>query len=92
MKEKKHCLSCKKKPENQVTNLQTYDEDLLLEAGEYLQRITEMTPDKWDVVEDIYLQIYPTGNRLNRTCGDCLRNVTRAVLYEYNKLKNKTSK
>jgi hypothetical protein len=79
------CDSCKKKKENRIDALGTPQLDQLKLAGEYLQRASEMNDEKWDLVEDVYNDIYGLSKPLNRQCQSCLRNISKAVMYEYNK-------
>ena len=87
MKTKKECKTCKKT--STIVNLTTDNvsfEDVKT-AYDYLQIVTKMDNEKWDFVEDIYNQIYPSKQKLDRGCSACLRNVAKAIEYEYKKRK-----
>tara|TARA_R110000822_G_scaffold95196_4_gene217844 strand:+ start:367 stop:630 length:264 start_codon:yes stop_codon:yes gene_type:complete len=85
MKEKIPCLSCKRKPVD-VSTLQTTDLEKLTQAFDYLQRASEMNHEKWDLVEDVYMDLFPSKQKLNRSCRDCLRNVAKGIEHEYRRL------
>ena len=81
------CKSCKRKPTNNIKQLSSTNIDDLKTAGEYLSIISQMNDEKWDLVEKVYQDLFGTLKPINRQCKDCLRNVAKAVQYEYNKIK-----
>ena len=86
MKEKKHCLTCKKKPDNNLKSLTSVPEEDIRLAYEYISRASLMDNEKWNFVEGVFRELYPTAAPLNRKCPPCLRNVAKSITYEYNKL------
>ena len=82
------CNACKKKPEP-ITSLSTeVSFNRIKQAHNYLSIVSKMNEVRWDYVEDVYLELYPTKSKILRTCSDCLRNVAKAIEYEYNKRLN----
>ena len=79
------CNTCKKKPANKITTLQSVESDKLKLAYEYTRRMTQMNDEKWDVVEEVYISLFGQKT-LNRNCADCMRNVIKAIEHEYNKI------
>ena len=86
MKEKKNCLTCKKKKGNHLKSLTNVPEEDIRTAYEYISRASLMDNEKWDFVEGVFRELYPTAAPLNRGCKDCLRNVAKSITHEYNKL------
>jgi hypothetical protein len=80
------CNTCKQKPQNNITSLTMVNMEELKTAYEYTLRMSEMNTEKWDTVIDVYLQLFPTKNTINRGCKDCMINITKAVQHEYNRL------
>ena len=88
MKEKKHCLTCKDKKENNLTSLTDVPFEDIEKAYNYVVRSYTMNDEKWDFVEEVFRELYPTAAPLNRKCPPCLRNTAKSIEYEYNKRKN----
>ena len=83
------CKSCKQKKNNIVSSLQDINLEALKEANDLLLRASEMDDSKWDIVEDVYMELFPTKGGIKRNCQPCLRNVAKAIQYEYNKRNKK---
>jgi len=79
------CKTCKKKPANNITNLQSLDYDRLKTAYDYVSIASKMTDEKWDYVEEVLQEIYPSRDPLNKSCSDCLRQAAKLIEYEYKK-------
>lgn len=87
------CNSCKNKPANNITNLQEaiggVNIDELKQAYQYIQIISKMNNEKWDLVEKVIQDIYPGTAPLQRNCRTCLEKFVRLINYHYNQLKKK---
>ena len=87
MKDKTHCLTCKDKKANKLKSLTDVPVEDIKKAYEYISIASTMNEEKWDFVEEVFKELYPTAAPLNRKCGSCLRNVAKSITYEYNKIK-----
>jgi len=80
------CNSCKKKPSNTIKNLQSeVDIEKLTLAFNYVAIASKMDNQKWDLVEEVINDLYPSRHPLNRQCKDCLRQAAQLIQHEYNK-------
>ena len=82
------CNSCKKKPANNITNLSTdINHDDLKKAYHYVSRNASMTDEKWDFVEQVYRDLFPSAQKINRSCSPCLTQLTKVIIHEYEKIR-----
>lgn len=81
------CTTCKQKPRNNISSLVQVNMDELESAYLMTTKMSQMNDDKWDHVIDVYLKLFPTNKIINRKCADCMRNIVKAVEYEYKKHK-----
>ena len=84
------CKSCKSKKSNKITSLtENVDYTRLKQAYEYVSIASKMDDSKWDYVEEVLNDYYPSRHPLNRQCGDCLRQASKLIIYLYKKQENK---
>jgi len=80
------CNTCKQKKGNNITSLTNVNLDDLKQAYEMTSRMSSMNNEKWDFVEDVYFQLFPSQNAFNRNCKDCVIRVVNAIHHEYKRL------
>lgn len=80
------CKTCKKQPAP-VESLTTVNFEDLQQAYDYVSIASKMTNERWDFVEEVYKELYPAKQKINRQCGQCLGAVAKAIEYEYRKAK-----
>ena len=89
-KDKSHCLTCKDKRHlNDIKSLTNVDIERLTQAYNYVIKASQMNDEKWDFVEDVYLELFPMKNVINRQCRECLIRVAKSIEYEYRRLTSK---
>lgn len=81
------CKTCKEKTKNTIKSLQNIDFSQLEKAYNLLQTPSLMDDEKWDYVEDIYMELFPSKKPIQRNCRTCLINVAKSIEWEYNKRK-----
>ncbi len=86
MKKKKECKTCKQK-QKPITSLTQVDSNDLKQAYEYVSIASRMNNEKWDFVEGVYKELYPTKDKINRQCPSCLSAVAKAIEYEYKRIR-----
>jgi len=79
---KKKCATCKKQPKP-VESLTTVDMERLEQAYKYVSIASQMNNERWDFVEDVYQELYPSKKKLNRQCPQCLSAAAKAIEYEW---------
>lgn len=82
---KKKCTTCKKQPKP-VVSLTTVEPERLKQAYDYISIASQMNNEKWDYVEEVYQELYPAKQKINRQCRQCLSAVAKAIEYEYKRL------
>ena len=78
------CKTCKKQP-TPVASLLSVNFDNLKQAYDYVSIASKMDNERWDFVEEVYKELYPAKQKINRQCGTCLSAVAKAIEYEYKK-------
>lgn len=80
------CTTCKKKKSNNITSLTNVNMEELKTAYEMTSRMSQMNDEKWDFVEDVYFQLFPSQSPFKRNCQECVVNVVNAIHHEYKRL------
>lgn len=86
------CNTCKKKNEKPVVSLNSVDFNDVKLAYDKTTIITKMTEDDWDFVIDVYKQLFPSAQAVNRKCGDCMRRICQSLEHEYKRLSSQSNK
>ena len=83
-----NCHKCKKKSQEPITSLSTETVSFndVKQAHEYLSIMSQMNDEKWDFVIDVYRQLFPSSQVVNRGCADCLRRISKVITHEYNRM------